>query len=51
VRILLVDDHDLVRGGLARLLTSCVEDADVFEAGDAEGADILFREQTFDVAS
>jgi DNA-binding NarL/FixJ family response regulator len=50
VRILLVDDHTLVRKGLAQLLASCLPDVEVVEAGSAEEAEVIVRGQTFDVA-
>jgi len=50
LRILLVDDHTLVRKGLAQLLYSCMEGAEVVEAGDADGAEALLAKETFDVA-
>jgi DNA-binding NarL/FixJ family response regulator len=50
VKILLVDDHTLVRKGLAQLLISCMTDVEIVEAGDAEEADGLLAGQTFDVA-
>ncbi len=50
MRILLVDDHTLVRKGLAQLLISCMPEVTIVEAGDADEADVLLRGQTFDVA-
>jgi len=50
VKILLVDDHTLVRKGLAQLLMSCMSDVEIVEAGDAEEADGLLAGQTFAVA-
>ena len=50
MRILLVDDHTLVRKALAQLLALCMQDVEVLEAGDAEEADVLLRGQTLDVA-
>ena len=50
VRILLVDDHTLVRKGLSQLLVSCMDDAVVVEAGDADEAAGLLAHDTFDVA-
>ncbi len=50
LRILLVDDHTLVRKGLAQLLYSCMEGAEVVEAGDADGAEALLAKESFDVA-
>jgi DNA-binding NarL/FixJ family response regulator len=50
VRILLVDDHTLVRKGLAQLLYSCMEGAEVVESGDADEASALLSKETFDVA-
>jgi DNA-binding NarL/FixJ family response regulator len=49
VRVLLVDDDTLVRKGLAQLLATCVEGAEVTEAADeAETVTALERDQ-FDV--
>ncbi len=50
MRILLVDDHTLVRKGLAQLLYSCMDGAEVVEAGDADQAAALLAKDTFDVA-
>ena len=50
MKILLVDDHTLVRKGLAQLLMSCMSDVEIVEAGDAEEADGLLAGQTFAVA-
>jgi DNA-binding NarL/FixJ family response regulator len=49
MKVLLVDDDTLVRKGLAQLLTTCVEGAEVTEAADeAETVDLLRRDE-FDV--
>lgn len=46
MKILLVDDHTLVRNGLVQLIKICVDGAEVTEAGSAEEAlDVLSREQ------
>jgi DNA-binding NarL/FixJ family response regulator len=50
MKILLVDDHTLVRKGLAQLLASCIDGAEVDEAGDADEAAGLLAQQPFDVA-
>jgi DNA-binding NarL/FixJ family response regulator len=50
VRILLVDDHTLVRKGLSQLLRSTMDGAEVVEAGDADEAAGLLAQQSFDVA-
>jgi len=50
VKVLLVDDHTLVRKGLAQLLYSCLEEPEVVEAGDADEAAELLAKDTFDVA-
>jgi DNA-binding NarL/FixJ family response regulator len=50
VKILLVDDHTLVRRGMAYLLSACIDGADVVEAGDADHASTLLGGETFDVA-
>ncbi len=50
MRILLVDDHTLVRKGLSQLLYSCMDGAEVIEAGDADEAAGLLAKEPFDVA-
>jgi DNA-binding NarL/FixJ family response regulator len=50
VRILLVDDHTLVRRGLAQVVAICVESAEVTEAGNTEEAVELLASETYDVA-
>ena len=50
MRILLVDDHTLVRRGLAHLVTTCVENAEVTEAGSADEAIEQLAVQPHDVA-
>lgn len=50
MKILLVDDHTLVRNGLAQLIKICVEDAQVTEAGSAEEAIQILMTQPHDVA-
>jgi two-component system nitrate/nitrite response regulator NarL len=50
MKILLVDDHTLVRKGLAQLLAACMDDVEITEAGDAEEATSLLERSTFDVA-
>jgi DNA-binding NarL/FixJ family response regulator len=50
VKILLVDDHTLVRKGLAQLLVASMEDVEVTEAGDAEEAAALLERSSYDVA-
>lgn len=50
MRILLVDDHTLVRRGLANLLKSSVEAAEVSEAADADQAIEALRKAPHDVA-
>lgn len=50
MKILLVDDHTLVRKGLAQLLYTCMDGAEVIEAGDADEAAGLLANHTFDVA-
>jgi DNA-binding NarL/FixJ family response regulator len=50
MRILLVDDHTLVRRGLAYLVSTCVENAEVTEAGSADEAVERLAVQPHDVA-
>jgi len=50
VRLLLVDDHALVRRGLAHVVRECFDDADVVEAGGGEDALAALRESPVDVA-
>jgi DNA-binding NarL/FixJ family response regulator len=50
VKVLLVDDHTLVRRGLAQLLESCVQDAEVTEASDADEAAEILKHTAHDVA-
>lgn len=46
MRVLLVDDHTLVRRGLNHVLQACIEDAEVTEAENADQAiEILSRER------
>ncbi len=50
MRLLLVDDHALVRRGLAHVVRECFDDADVVEAGGGEDALAALRESPVDVA-
>lgn len=50
MRVLLVDDHTLVRSGVAHLIRACVEGADVVEAGSADEAVTLLEKEQLDVA-
>jgi DNA-binding NarL/FixJ family response regulator len=50
MKVLLVDDHTLVRRGLTHLLISCIPDAEVTEAGGAEEAVEILRSSPHDVA-
>jgi DNA-binding NarL/FixJ family response regulator len=50
MKLLLVDDHTLVRRGLAQLLATCVPDAEVTEAGNAEEAAEILKHTKHDVA-
>jgi two-component system invasion response regulator UvrY len=49
LRVLLVDDHPVVRDGLRYLLLRDLPSAHVGEAGDADGAMAAVRAQTWDV--
>jgi DNA-binding NarL/FixJ family response regulator len=50
VKILLVDDHTLVRRGLAHLMAACIEGAEVTEAGSADEAVEMLLREPHDVA-
>jgi two-component system NarL family response regulator len=50
MKILLVDDHTLVRNGLVQLIKICVEGAEVTEAGSAEEAAQILGREPHDVA-
>ena len=50
MKILLVDDHTLVRNGLVQLIKICVEGAEVTEAGSAEEAVQILAKEPHDVA-
>ena len=44
VRILIADDHPLVRGALAQAVSGAAPGADILEAGDLEGVTRVFSE-------
>jgi len=50
VKVLLVEDHTLVRRGLAQLLATCVKGADVSEAAGADEAVEVLKKTPHDVA-
>jgi two-component system NarL family response regulator len=50
MKILLVDDHTLVRNGLVQLIKICVEGGEVTEAGSAEEASQILGREPHDVA-
>jgi DNA-binding NarL/FixJ family response regulator len=50
VKVLLVDDHTLVRRGLAQLLAARLPEAEVTEAGDSEEASAILARSPHDVA-
>jgi DNA-binding NarL/FixJ family response regulator len=50
MKVLIVDDHTLVRHGIALLVKECFSDAEVREAGSADDAIDLLKGETFDVA-
>ncbi len=50
MKVLLVDDHTLVRKGLIQVLHTCVEDADVTEASTADEAIEILKQTPHDVA-
>jgi len=50
IRMLIVDDHDLVRMGMKQVFDSRVDMEVTAEASTGEGAIALIRKQAFDVA-
>lgn len=50
MNVLIVDDHTLVRRGLAHVVQDCFEGAEVVEAADADAAMEALDAGTFDVA-
>jgi len=50
MKVLIVDDHTLVRHGIALLVKECFDDADVREAGSADEAVDLMKADVVDVA-
>src|SRR3954470_17690214 len=50
MKVLIVDDHTLVRHGIALLVKECFTDAEVREAGSADEAIDLLKEDVVDVA-
>jgi DNA-binding NarL/FixJ family response regulator len=50
MKVLIVDDHTLVRHGIALLVKESFSDAEVHEAGSADEAIDLLKEEAFDVA-
>jgi DNA-binding NarL/FixJ family response regulator len=50
MKVLLVDDHTLVRRGLAQLLSTVVKGAEVTEAADADEAAEILKQTPHDVA-
>ena len=50
MKVLLVDDHTLVRNGLAHLVRSCVKEAEVTEAGNFDEATQALQDTAHDVA-
>jgi DNA-binding NarL/FixJ family response regulator len=50
VRIMIVDDHGLVRRGMAHVVRECFGDAEVVEAGGAEEALAIMQSDPVDVA-
>jgi DNA-binding NarL/FixJ family response regulator len=50
MKVLLVEDHTLVRRGLAQLLVTCVKGAEVTEAADADQAAEILKHTPHDVA-
>jgi DNA-binding NarL/FixJ family response regulator len=50
VRIMIVDDHALVRRGMAHVVRECFEEADVIETGNAEEAVSTMESESVDLA-
>lgn len=50
MKILIVDDHNLVRHGLAMVVAANFEDAEVFEAGSVDEAVAILKEHTPEIA-
>ena len=50
MKVLLVDDHTLVRKGLAHVLSECVEGAEVTEAESSDQAVKILTQTAHDVA-
>lgn len=50
MRIMIVDDHALVRRGMAHVVRECFPDADVVEAADADEAMRVMEETSADIA-
>jgi DNA-binding NarL/FixJ family response regulator len=50
VRVLLVDDHTLVRRGLAHVVKSCLPEAEVKEAQGTDDAIEMLKTETVDIA-
>ncbi len=50
MKILIVDDHTLVRRGLANLLASCLNDSEITEAGGADEAVDVLKADPPDIA-
>jgi DNA-binding NarL/FixJ family response regulator len=49
-RVLIVDDHDLVRHGLGYVVKECFPDAEVLEAPDADAAMAVLGSEPIDIA-
>ena len=50
MKVLIVDDHTLVRRGLAHVVKECFPEAEVAEAGSADEAEAILEETRIDVA-
>lgn len=50
MRIMIVDDHALVRRGMAHVVRECFEEADVIETGNAEEAVSTMESESVDLA-
>jgi DNA-binding NarL/FixJ family response regulator len=50
VKILIVDDHALVRRGMAHVVRECFSDADVMEAGSAAEATAMMQSEDVEIA-
>jgi DNA-binding NarL/FixJ family response regulator len=50
MKVLIVDDHTLVRRGIGHVVKECLPEAKIFEAGSADDAIDLLKEEQIEVA-